>query len=213
MTHLTQKERTLLQDQLNHEQICVTKYSGYASRAKDPRVRNMFNEFASEEQQHYDTINTLLQGGQAQAGSSAQTGVSGAAPASGSQAAQGSQPGRNRMSGSQGSGQQMSGQGSQTAAQGGQAARGFGQAPGKGGAGSTYFEAGADMSIEAGDDKAMLSDMLMTEKFISGTYDTAVFESANTQVRQALQHIQKDEQKHGEEIFKHMQENGMYQPQ
>jgi spore coat protein CotF len=59
----------------------------------------------------------------------------------------------------------------------------------------------------------MLEDMLMTEKYISGAYDTAVFESSNAQVRQALQHIQKDEQKHGEEIFKYMQQQGMYQTQ
>ncbi|MDD2554612.1 MAG: spore coat protein, partial [Desulfotomaculaceae bacterium] len=51
------------------------------------------------------------------------------------------------------------------------------------------------------------------EKFISGSYDTAIFEAANSPVRQALQHIQKEEQQHGEGIFNYMQQHGMYNPQ
>jgi spore coat protein CotF len=54
--------------------------------------------------------------------------------------------------------------------------------------------------------------MLMTEKFVSGAYDTAVFESANSDVRQALQHIQREEQQHGEGIFNYMSQHGMYNP-
>lgn len=63
------------------------------------------------------------------------------------------------------------------------------------------------------EDETMLNDMLMTEKYVSSTYDTVVFESSNPQVRQAMQHIQKDEQNHGEGIFKYMQQHGMYNPQ
>ena len=61
-------------------------------------------------------------------------------------------------------------------------------------------------------DKQLLTDMLMTEKYISSTYDTAVFEAAHPAVRQALQHIQKEEQQHGEGIFNYMNQHGMYQP-
>ena len=67
--------------------------------------------------------------------------------------------------------------------------------------------------ITGTDDQSMLTDMLMTEKYISGTYDTAIFESSNPSIRKALQHIQKDEQSHGEGIFNYMQQQGMYQPQ
>ncbi|MEN6413771.1 MAG: spore coat protein [Veillonellales bacterium] len=57
---------------------------------------------------------------------------------------------------------------------------------------------------------SLCTDMLMTEKFVSGAYDTAIFESANTNVRQALNHIQKEEQEHGEKIYNYMQSNGLY---
>lgn len=59
-------------------------------------------------------------------------------------------------------------------------------------------------------DEMLCSDLLSTEKYVSGTYDTAIFESANPTVRQALQHIQQDEQKHGEELFNYMNSHGMY---
>lgn len=59
-------------------------------------------------------------------------------------------------------------------------------------------------------DASLCTDMLMTEKFVSGAYDTAIFESANTNVRQALNHIQKEEQEHGEKIYNYMQSNGLY---
>ena len=59
-------------------------------------------------------------------------------------------------------------------------------------------------------DKEMCIDMLSTEKYISGTYDTAIFEFSDAQVRDVLNHIQKEEQKHGEAIFAYMQSKGMY---
>jgi spore coat protein CotF len=62
-------------------------------------------------------------------------------------------------------------------------------------------------------DKDMCTDMLNTEKYISGTYDTAIFEFKNPQIRDVLNHIQKEEQKHGEGIFAYMQAKGMYTAQ
>lgn len=61
-------------------------------------------------------------------------------------------------------------------------------------------------------DKDICSDLLMTEKFVSGLYDTAIFEFTNTQVRDVLNHIQKEEQEHGDQIFKYMESKGMYSP-
>jgi spore coat protein CotF len=62
-------------------------------------------------------------------------------------------------------------------------------------------------------DSTLCSDMLATEKYVSGTYDTTIFECTNTNVRQVLNHIQKEEQEHGEQIFTYMQNRGMYNPQ
>lgn len=62
-------------------------------------------------------------------------------------------------------------------------------------------------------DKDLCTDMLMTEKYVSGAYDTAIFEFKDAAVRDVLNHIQKEEQKHGEAIFAYMQSKGMYSPQ
>lgn len=62
-------------------------------------------------------------------------------------------------------------------------------------------------------DKDMCIDMLNTEKYVSGTYDTTIFECKNAQVRDVLNHIQKEEQKHGEAIFQYMNSKGLYNVQ
>lgn len=62
-------------------------------------------------------------------------------------------------------------------------------------------------------DKEICSDLLMTEKYVSGAYDTAIFEFKDAEVRDVLNHIQKEEQKHGESIFKYMESKGMYNVQ
>ena len=62
-------------------------------------------------------------------------------------------------------------------------------------------------------DAMLCNDMLMTEKYVSGAYDTAIFEFTDANVRQALNHIQSEEQKHGEGIFNYMSSNGMYNVQ
>jgi spore coat protein CotF len=62
-------------------------------------------------------------------------------------------------------------------------------------------------------DALLCSDALMTEKYVSGAYDTVVFEAANPTVRQVVQHIQDEEQQHGEGIFNYMNSHGMYQLQ
>lgn len=62
-------------------------------------------------------------------------------------------------------------------------------------------------------DSALCNDMLMTEKFVSGAYDTAIFEFKDPAMRQALNHIQKEEQEHGQGLFEYMQSKGMYSAQ
>lgn len=60
------------------------------------------------------------------------------------------------------------------------------------------------------DDASICSDLLMTEKYASGAYDTTIFECVDTKLRDTLNHIQKEEQQHGEGIFNYMQSKGMY---
>lgn len=71
----------------------------------------------------------------------------------------------------------------------------------------------AGNSSGAGDkqkDKYLCSDALSTEKHVSSIYDTCIFEFRDTAVRNALNHIQKEEQDHGERIYNYMSQNGMY---
>ncbi len=59
-------------------------------------------------------------------------------------------------------------------------------------------------------DAYLCSDALATEKHVSSTYNTCIFEFKDTNARNALNHIQKEEQQHGEQIYNFMSANGMY---
>ncbi|MDR7865764.1 MAG: spore coat protein [Sporomusaceae bacterium] len=172
---LTQKEQQLLQDQTTHEKVCIQKYRQYAAKAGDAQLKQLFTSFAQQEQQHLDTINSLLNG---QAPSMSQ----------------------------QGQGQQSQQQGMQSQAGQGQQA----QAGGQSGAQATSLTGSAQASQA---DAMLCKDMLMTEKYVSGAYDTAIFEFADASVRQTLNHIQKEEQQHGEGIYNYLSSHGMYSTQ
>lgn len=161
MIQLTQKERTLLEDQKKHEQICIEKYTNYANQCQSPQLKQLFQSYAAQEQKHYDTINQILSG---------------------------QVPDLNQ-------GQQQSAVQQQNAASAAQSA-------------TNMQGAMANQS-----DASLLNDMLMTEKYVSSAYDTAIFECVDSNVRQVLNHIQKEEQQHGEGLFNYMQSHGMYNPQ
>ncbi|HHV50590.1 MAG TPA: spore coat protein [Candidatus Avimonas sp.] len=161
---LTQKERMLLEDQKNHEQICIEKYKNYANQTSCPQLKQIFNANCQGEQEHLNTINQLLNG---------------------------TIPQMNQQS-QQNQGQSQN-QGMQQQSQAG--------------------TSNTQQSTAVKTDKDMCTDMLMTEKYVSGTYDTTIFEFQDPRVRDVLNHIQKEEQKHGEAIFQYMKSQGMYQPQ
>ena len=58
-------------------------------------------------------------------------------------------------------------------------------------------------------DAYLLSDLLATEKYVSGVYNTAVFEFNDPAARQVLSALQQQEQCHGKELAAYMQANGM----
>jgi len=163
---LTAKERSLLEDQKTHEEICVQKYANYANLASNQQLKALFQNHAQIEQEHLNTINQLLSG---------------------------QVPALNQQSG--GGTQQQQGQQQQ---------------PGGQQANYTQLQNTANMQSS---DKDLCTDMLMTEKYVSNAYDTAIFEFRDTQVRDVLNHIQKEEQKHGEAIYKFMESNGLYSAQ
>ena len=59
---LTQKETSLLSDLRSQEQLCIEKYSKYATMANDPALRLVFSDLSREEQAHLKTINEILGG-------------------------------------------------------------------------------------------------------------------------------------------------------
>jgi rubrerythrin len=162
---LTAKERTMLQDQLKHEAICIQKYKNYANQATDPQLQQLFSSLAAHEQKHYITIEQMLKG---QIPNLQQT--------------QGQQQGQN-----QGQQQNLQTQGLQQ---------------------SQIGQPSQNASSLQGD-AALCTDSIMTEKFVSGAYDTGVFESSNQPVIQALQHIQKEEQEHGQKLQQYLQSTGL----
>jgi len=175
--NFTQKERTLLEDQKSHEELCIQKYSNYADLAQDPQLKNIFKQIGQVEQEHYNTIDQLLKGQMPQM----------------------------QQSGSQGGSQQQGGnQQMQMASQQMQNQMQMNQQ-------SQSFIPNNQSSNYNNSDKDLCTDLLMTEKYVSGTYDTAIFEFRDPQVRNILNHIQKEEQEHGETIFKYMESKGMYQ--
>ncbi|MBU7005218.1 spore coat protein [Phosphitispora fastidiosa] len=169
--NLTQKERLLLEDQKKHEEICIQKYTSFANKAQDPRLKQMFNTHAQHEQQHLNTVNQIL---------------SGQTP--------------NLQSQTQQQGMQQQGMQQQGAQQQSMLQNAFNQGL-------------SGMGLTDSNDAALCNDLLMTEKYVSGAYDTAIFEMTDSNVRQTLNHIQKEEQQHGEDIFNYMKSMGMYNPQ
>ena len=59
-------------------------------------------------------------------------------------------------------------------------------------------------------DKYLCQDVLSMEKYVASAYNTGVFEFRDTGMRDALNHIQKEEQEHGKHIYDYMAVNGMY---
>jgi len=59
-------------------------------------------------------------------------------------------------------------------------------------------------------EREMLYDSIMTEKYVSDAYNNAIIESVNQNIKQALQHIQQEEQDHAQLFFEAMHQRGWY---
>lgn len=60
------------------------------------------------------------------------------------------------------------------------------------------------------EDKFLCNDALDSEKHASSLYNTSIFEFKNSEIRNILNHIQKEEQEHGDMLYKYMQPRGLY---
>ena len=149
----TQKETSFLQDLKKQEQLCVQKYRQYASDAHDPELSRLFDAIGAQEQEHVQTIDSMIGGTlpQVNAGGPPKP----QAPAQPTQA--------------------------------------------------------VVPNPDTQKDAYLCEDALSMEKHVSSEYDTAIFEFMTPQARNVLNHIQKEEQQHGEVLFQYMNTNGMYQ--
>ncbi len=73
---------------------------------------------------------------------------------------------------------------------------------------SEYYGMGDTPDKQA--DCYLCSDLLADEKHVSNLYNTCIFEFRETPLRDALNHIQKEEQEHGKAIYDYMAKNNMY---
>lgn len=185
--NFTQKEKTLLEDQKSHEQVCIQKYSNYANLTQCPQLKSIFQQNGQIEQEHYNTIDQLLKGQMPQMQQSSSSQQGGGQQQSGNQQQPMAQQSMQSKMQSQGSQMQMN-------------------------QSSSFMPKNQSQNYNTSD-KDLCTDMLMTEKYVSGAYNTAIFEFRDPQVRNILNHIQKEEQQHGESIFKYMESKGMYQAQ
>lgn len=67
-----------------------------------------------------------------------------------------------------------------------------------------------DNSPDKQADAYLCTDLLASEKHASHLYDTCVFEFNDENIRNTLNHIQKEEQQHGKMLYDYMKINGMY---
>ena len=149
---LTQKERDLLKDMKDEEQLCIDKYTRHSETAHDAQLKNLFSCIAQVEREHLSTL-TSIESGSASQGSS-----------------------------------------------------------GGGTSCPTTFTAtyNSAETPEKKDDCFLCSDLLAGEKHASHLYDTCIFEFSDANVRNTINHIQKEEQNHGKMIYDYMKTNSMY---
>jgi len=181
---LTQKERMYLTDAKHHEELCIAKYNHYTEAVSDPELKQIFRRAGQQEANHLHTVQQVLQGRVPDM--SMQTAQP--QPTSGGVSTRTTQSGSmtERLSGV-----------SNTARDATSMVASHTQYTGQGGL----------------SEEQICNDLLTTEKAVSDMYDSAVFESSNLQLRQTLNHIQKEEQDHAFAIFQFMQKKGWYQTQ
>lgn len=199
---LTQKEQMYLKDAKHHEELCIAKYNHYTQAVSCQQLKQILQQAGQQEANHLKTVEQLLQGQTPQMG-----GQSGGQGGSISQMLNQIGGGQQNQGGLQGQGGQQGNQSSQQQ-QGGKGQSFTGSMMQGSIASQTEYTGQGTLS-----DQQMCTDLLTTEKAVSDMYDHAVFESTNQQLRQILNHIQKEEQDHAFAIFQYMQQKGWYQAQ
>lgn len=182
MSNLTTKESMLINEEKANEELCIAKYEKGIKEAKDPELKQLFSLILEHEKQHLTSLNRILNGDVPDIEKEAQS-------------------------------QQNSNQGGS-------------QSPSNSGFNNSQFnmyqnQMNSNFGMETAseitpsenfhEDCTLCQDALSTEKYISSSYNSTIFECLDTKIRKVLNHIQKEEQEHGEQISNYMLSHGYAQ--
>ncbi|MGE5654155.1 MAG: spore coat protein [Bacillota bacterium] len=198
MPQLTQKEQLYLQDAQKHEELCIAKFNHYSQSVSCQQLKQVLQWVGQQETTHLQSVQQMLQGQIPQTGSS-----------------QGSQQG-GQVTGQQGTqtqGQSGSGQSPSinqilSQIQSSVSQQSSNQQMQAGTASQTQFTGQGQLS-----DQQICNDIITTEKAVNDFYGHCITETSNQQLRQVLNHIQKEEQDHAFAVYKYMEQKGWYQAQ
>ena len=56
------KKQNAIEDLKTQEQACIEKYTKYSNQAKDPVLKELFEEIARDEQKHFDSLDQVIKG-------------------------------------------------------------------------------------------------------------------------------------------------------
>lgn len=62
MLQLKSEEKTLLKNLMDQEMVCIKKYENNANFAKDTVLKDLFSYLKTKEQNHYHSLNQMIQG-------------------------------------------------------------------------------------------------------------------------------------------------------
>lgn len=210
MANLSQKETMLLKDLKSHEDWCIRKYTNAANQAQDPQLKQVFTDLANQERQHLNTLHQIErgepvltgQGGQSQSQYNFEMANLGQTSTNQKQQVQQANQQYKAETGQVGQTQPSNNPFTRSYQQQSQSTpvspaaqpQAMKQSPG------TANQTDVDLCF----------DLLNTEKYVSSTYNTAIFEFTDHSHRAALNHIQKEEQEHGEKIYNYLKSKGAY---
>lgn len=149
---LSEKQKSLVEDLMSQEELCIEKYSQYKNLAKDEELKNLFGKMREDEEQHYSSLQHLLEG----------------------------------------------------------------KCPELNDKNHAKLEynpvaayAGNCNTEDKAHDQYLCTDSITTEKYISTAYNDDLFQFGESNVRDLLNNIQTDEQKHAEMLHKYKEINKM----
>lgn len=59
---LSEKQKSLVEDLMSQEELCIQKYSQYTNLAKDEELKRLFRNIRETEEEHHNSLHHLLEG-------------------------------------------------------------------------------------------------------------------------------------------------------